>query len=353
MMQYTNNYTILKDILKNEYILVLSLLFNNFDDIIHLLKNKMPLQGEILEYLYLSQPLYYNNIHDNICTNFSYIDNMVRTLYKNIKKKDIVKFKKEVHGICELFHLEDSEFEYYYFIALAIIGLESSINKEANELYNQLDLNIRDMIDNYIEEFLNLLNKQEFQCLFYNHLEDVYESNISIDKKISVLYKNNYSFFLDNLNKDTIFQKYLLPIENKRYPLIITNQFIFCIVNNKPCVLEDNHIEGNIFDDSIRYIASYYLDDMSIRNWIPFFNFFHKYNDNITTDLLDYFYNIYQVQYPLYDNSIKTLSHSSSFIFYDSDIVNNVHYYISNFTVYSLDILESNNTNTNEEKESE
>ena len=340
-MQYTNNYTVLKDILKNEYILVLSLLFSNFDEIIHLLKTKMPLQGEILEYLYLSQPTYYNNIHDTVCTNFSYIDNVVRTLYKNLKKVNSNEFKNDVHKICDLFHLEDSEFEYYYFIALAIIGLESSINTEANELYNQLDMNIRIMVDNYINEFINILNKQEFQCLFYNHLEDVYESNISVDKKVSLLHKNNYSYFLDILNKDSLFKEYLLPIEKKRYPILITDQFIYCVINNKLNILEENHIEGDIFDNTIRYIASYYLDDMTIRNWIPFFNLFHKYRNIISSDILNYFYNVYQVQYPLYENSLNTLLHSNSFIFYDSDITNSIHYYISNFTIYSLDFMNS------------
>lgn len=334
-MDYTNNYTILKDILKNEYMLVLSLLFNNFDDIIHLLKQKMPLQGEVLEYLYLSQPLFYNSTHDNVCKHFSYIDNVARTIYKNIRKQNSKRFKNEVYNICKAFHIESNEFEYYYFIAMAIIALERTINTDANELYAQIDNDIKDVLDQYLQEFLNILNKQEFQCLFYNHLEDVYENNLSIDKKVSIIHKNNYSYFLDNLNKDSLFEKYLLPVNSQRYPIIITDSYIFNVIDNKPCILEENHINNPIFDDSIRYIASYYISDMTIRNWIPFFKYFNKYNsDNVTQEMCRSFYDNYQVQYPLYDVSMVQLMNSEPFSFFDSNI-DNIHYYIDHFTVYT------------------
>lgn len=338
-MQYTNNYSILKDILKNEYILVLSLLFNNFNDIIHLLKKKMPLDGEILEYIYLSQPLYYNSIHDEICTRFSYIDNVTRTLYKNLKREDKQLFKNNINKICNLFHLNNNEFDFYYFIAIAIIALESSISKEANDLYNQIDDNKKNVADSYLLDFFNILSKEEFQCLFYNHLEDVYESNISVDKKISFIHKNNYSYFLDRLDKKVIFQEYLPLIKNKRYPIIITDSYIYIITNSSPCILEENHIDKEIFDESIRYIASYYIDDMTIRNWIPFFNYFNKYQNPIDLKMINELYNSYSVQYPLYDSSLKLLKECESFVFFDNDISNNIHYYIDKFSLYSNELL--------------
>jgi len=266
---------------------------------------------------------------------------MARTLYKNIRKNNSKKFKNDVYNICKSFHIEVNEFEYYYFIALAIVSLESSINTEANELYAQIDNDIKTVVDDYLQQFLNILNKHEFQCLFYNHLEDVYESNISIDKKVSVIHKNNYSYFLDNLNKDSLFERYLLPIPLKRYPIIITDKFIYNVIDHKPYMLEENHIDHPLFDESIRYIASYYINDMTIRNWIPFFSYFHKYNSNISIDICESFYNDYQIQYPLYDDSILSLTKSEPFSFFDSNIVGSIHYYIDNFTVYTDDVGEA------------
>ena len=172
MIQYTNNYCILKDILKNEYQLILAMLLNNINDSIHLLKKKMPLQGEIMEYLYLSVPTYYNDTHSQICDKFRYIDNIIRILYKNNMKNLPREFNIDIKNICELFHIENNEFGYYYYIAMVIILLESFINEEAFALYSQFNENIKKSIDLFLVDLLTTLDKNEFQCLFYNHLED-------------------------------------------------------------------------------------------------------------------------------------------------------------------------------------
>ena len=195
MAKFTNDYSIIKDILKTEYTLVLSLLFNNFDDAIHLLKTKMPFQGEILEYLYLSTPTYYNSTHDKICSSFRYIDNMIRILYKNHKKKLCAQIKQDVKNTCVNFHIEDNEFDYYYFIAMVIIALESYINTDAYNLYSEFSADVKENVDSFVNDLLNSFSVEEFQCLFYNHLEDVYQTNSSEDKSVSLIYKDNYSYF--------------------------------------------------------------------------------------------------------------------------------------------------------------
>ena len=282
---------------------------------IHLLKKKMPLQGEIMEYLYLSVPTYYNDTHSQICDKFRYIDNIIRILYKNNIKNLPRELNIDIKNICELFHIENSEFGYYYYIAMVIILLESFINEEAFTLYSQFNENIKKSVDSFLVDLLTTLDKNEFQCLFYNHLEDVYQNNLSIDKKFSAIHQNNYSYFLDNINIENMFARYLKPIPNKRYPIIITDEYIYNIVDNSPCMLEDNYIDSPIFDSTIRYIASYYIQDKTIRNWIPFFSFLHKYKNEITIDIYDTFYNDYYIQYPLNDDSLIALSIANHFIF--------------------------------------
>lgn len=337
-IKYTNNYTILKDILKNEYMLILSLMFVNLTDIIQVLKNKMPLQGEILEYLYQSMPSYYSNTHDKICERYKYIDNMIRMLYKHNKKNNCKEFKRDVYTISNGFHIEDDEFDFYYFVALLVITLESSINEDAYNLYAQLDSNIQHDMDHYLQDFFNMLSKEEFQCLFYNHLEDVYETNLSIDKKVSVINKDNYSYFLDSLNIDGIVSKYLEVIENERYPIILTDQNIFIVKDDKPVLVQSNDIDAPIFDERVRFIASYYIQDNMIRNWIPFFNYFGEYSDQITINDYNAFYNDYEIKYTI---EKKKLKDSQNFYIYGTDNNNYIHYFIDKFTIYrdiSIDV---------------
>ena len=339
MIQYTNNYSILKDILKQEYQLILAMLLNNINDSIHLLKKKMPLQGEILEYLYLSVPTYYNDTHGQICDKFRYVDNIIRILYKNNMKNLPREFNIDVKRICDVFHIENNEFQYYYYVAMIIILLENSSNEDAFTLYSQFNEDIKKNLESFLLDLLSMLDKNEFQCLFYNHLEDVYQNNLSIDKKFSLIHENNYSYFLDNVNINNIFAQYLKPIPNKRYPIIITDKYIYNIVDDMPCMLEVNYINTNIFDDrTIRYIASYYMQDRTIRNWIPFFSFFHKYKSDITADIYDAFYNDYCIQYPLNDDSLIGLTNSEPFYYYDESL-NNIHYYIDIFSIYSTKIF--------------
>ena len=96
-VKYTNAYTILRDILKNEYTLILSIMVVNIMDIVHVLKSdsKHPLYGEVLEYLYLSMPRYYTSTHDKICEKFKYVDNVIRTLYNIIVSDGYNQFAKE------------------------------------------------------------------------------------------------------------------------------------------------------------------------------------------------------------------------------------------------------------------
>lgn len=329
-IKFTNNYTILKDILKIEYTFILSLLFNNFDDIIHLLKEKKPFYGEVLEYLYLSMPTFYNSTHDKICQQFRYIDSILRILYKNNKKNICAEFKEDVKNICNDFHIVESEFEYYYYIALLIISLENNINSDAYNLYAQFNDNIRDNIYDFENQLFNMLSINEYQCLFYNHLEDVYANNLSEDGKISVIHKDNYSYFLDNNSAKYYLTPYLKKVDNKRYPLIITNEYIYNIVNDKPNILSANNINSDIFNDNVRYIASYYTNDNSIRNWIPFFSYFHTYN-NLQNDICYPLYNEYYVHHKIDNDNIHD---SQDILYFDSDIENNIHYYVNKFTVY-------------------
>lgn len=338
MIQYTNNYCILKDILKNEYTLILSMLLNNINDSIHFLKQKMPLQGEILEYLYLSAPTYYNDTHSKICEHYRYVDNIIRILYKNNTKNLSSDFHNDVKNICELFNVEPNEFGYYYYIAMIIILLESSINEDAFTLYSQFDDKIKHNLHSFLIDLLSMLSKTEFQCLFYNHLEDVYRNNLSIDKKFSVIHNNNYSYFLDNINIENAFAEYLKPIPGKRYPIILTDEYIYNVVDDMPCMLEPNYIKSKIFHPTIKYIASYYIQDRTIRNWTPFFSYFYKYKGNLTEKIYDPLYNDYCIQYPLNDDSIIALSNSEPFYFYDESL-NNIHYYIDVFSIYSAKIF--------------
>lgn len=330
--KFTNDFTIMKDIIKTEYTFILALLFTNFDEIIHLLKEKQPLHGEILEYLYLSFPTYYSAKHDKICQTYTYIDSVIRVLYKRHQKRLCPKFKQCIKEICANFHIEENELEYYYFVALLIIYLESSINVDAYNLYTQIDESIIEHVAIFLEDLMRTFNKTEFQCLFYNHLEDVYENNQSMDKKVSCIHKDNYSYFLDNLSNIILFGSCLPVISGKRYPIIITDEFIYNVIDNKPQMLQANNIKLPIFEESIRYVACYYPLDHTIRNWIPFFDFYKKY-PKFDLNLLSALYNEYEVPYQIID--IDLLRQSQNFAIYDSDI-RNIHYYISNFTVYAL-----------------
>ena len=335
-VKYTNNYTILKDILKNEYQLILNLMFVNLTDIIQVLKNKMPLQGEVLEYLYQSMPSYYSNTHDKVCERYKYIDNIIRMLYKQHKMNNCKEFKRDVYIISNNFHIEDNEFDYYYFVALLIITLESSINEDAYNLYAQLDNNIQVDMDHYLQDFFSMLSKEEFQCLFYNHLEDVYETNLSIDNKVSVMNRNNYSFFLDSLNLDGALSNYLEVIENKRYPIIITDQNIFNIKEDKPILIQSNNIDAPIFDERVRFIASYYMQENKLKNWIPFFSYFGEYKDQVTIDDYNSFYNEYEIDYTIDKDKLEG---SQNFYIYRTNDNNYIHYFIDKFSVYSNDIF--------------
>lgn len=326
--KYTNDYIIIKDILKTEYTFILSLLFNNFDEIIHLLKSRKPFFGEVLEYLYLSMPAYYNSKYERICQQYRYIDSLLRILYKNNKKSICAQFKQDVKDICKDFHIEESEFEYYYYIALLIIAIESNINIDAYNLYTQFEDNLREHVDSFQLQFFNMLNVNEFQALFYNHLEDVYNNNSSTDSKVSVIYSDNYSYFLDNNYAKISY--YLQGVPYKRYPIIISDKYIYNVIDSKPCILTGNIIDTPIINETVRYVASYYIEDNTIRNFIPFFNYFTKYN-NLKNDICLPLYNEYVAEVNI-DNEM--LYNSQDFMIYNGDKIDDIHYYIDRFTIY-------------------
>lgn len=324
--KFTNDYTILKDILKAEYTFVLSLLFSNFDDIIHLLKEKQPFYGEILEYLYMSLPTYYNKTHDTICQTYRYVDDVVRILFKNYRKKLPVKFKVDVRNICEQFHIEESEFEYYYFAALFILSLESGINEDAFNLYSQLDNSIVDVVDHFTDTFMKTLSTTEFQCLFYNHLEDVYHTNRSDDKMVSVLYKDNYSFFIDT-HMPLKMMKFE-SIENNHFPVVITKNNVYNIINNIPHKMCDNKFKETIFGDNVIYVVTYFIEQKVLKNFVPIFYYFGKF-DNLTNEICAPLYEEFEIKCDLKETN------GESFSIIDDDY-HNLHYYIDQFTVYQL-----------------
>ena len=329
--KFTNNYSILKDILKIEYTFILTILFNNFDEIIHLLKERKPFYGEVLEHLYLSMPSYYNSKHDKICQQYRYVDSILRILYKNNRKSICARFKQDVKEICKDFHMEENEFEYYYFIALLIITIENNINIDAYNLYMQFDEELKDNINKFAKELFKTLSTIEFQCLFYNHLEDVYSTNLSEDNKVSVIYKDNYSYFLDNSFIENHIDYYLQGVPQKRAPIIITDQYIYNVIDNKPYILTENTIDNtSIFNETVRYVASYYFEDHTIRNFIPFFNYFQHYN-NLNNDICLPFYNDYNIKFPIERNELIL---SEDFMIFNNSNINDVHYYIDKFTVY-------------------
>lgn len=343
--KYTNNYTILKDILKNEYTFILTLLFNNFDDIIHLLKEKRPFYGEVLEYLYLSMPTYYNSTHDNICQQYRYIDDVLRILYKNHKKYICAEFKNDIKNICNDFHIEESEFSYYYYIALAIIILESPINEDAFNLYSQLNDEIANNITYFLHDFLNILTKKEFQCLFYNHLEDVYHTNRSINEELSLIYSDNYSYFLDNFNlKSMFFTMDSIPYQYS--PIIITNKGIYNVTNDNkinyicnPSSIEDMNL--NILNSNINYVAQYNLINNTISNWIPFFNYFYNKYNNLSNELCIPLFDDYIINAKELNQYNNLLLNSNSFSIFNERI-SDIHYWINQFTIYNLDFKEEN-----------
>lgn len=338
--KYTNDYTILKDIIKNEYQFVLTLLFTNFTEIIHLLKEKIPFCGEVLEYVYLSVPTYYNTKHDYVCKKYRYIDSVIRVVYKNRKDIHCAAFYNTVRSICTDLHIDANDFSYYYFISLVIVYLECNINVDAYNLYTQFDKDIINDIQGYLNDLLNLLDINEFEALFYNHLEDVYRSNSSIDTKVSVLHKDNYSFFLDNFDKSRFFGMYF-PIDDMyRYPLIITDEFIYCVVDCKPKMLQANTIDAPIFHEDVRYIASYYPCLNRIKHWIPFFNGLNEtFNINkVNVQLFEDLYENYSVEYKITDTA--TLTDSSNFYIFNKDL-DKIHYYTDMFTVYDASALEN------------
>ena len=174
---------------------------------------------------------------------------MIRVVFKNRRDLNCAKFHQTVKEICKDFHIEPNEFDYYYFIALVIVYLESFINIDAYNLYTQFDDEIVADIIAFLNDFIGILDCNEFQGLFYNHLEDVYNSNVSIDGKISVIYKDNYSFFLDSINRSLFFDWYLPLNEDYRYPIIITDEFIYNVIDHKPHMLQNNTIKNPILRD--------------------------------------------------------------------------------------------------------
>lgn len=338
--KFTNDYTILKDIIKNEYQFVLTLLFTNFTEIIHLLKEKMPFCGEVLEYVYLSVPTYYNNKHDHVCKKYRYIDSVIRVVYKNRKDVHCATFYNNVKSICKDLHIDANDFSYYYFISLVIVYLECNINIDAYNLYTQFDQDIIQDIQGYINDLLSLLDINEFGALFYNHIEDVYRSNSSIDNKVSLIHKDNYSFFLDNFDKSRFFEMYF-PIDNMyRYPIIITDEFIYCIIDRKPVMLQANTINTPIFREDVRYVASYYPYLNRIKHWIPFFN---GINDTVNINkidalLLEDLYKEYSIEYEI--NNTSTLFNSNNFYIFNKNL-DKVHCYTDMFTVYDVSAIKS------------
>lgn len=341
--KFTNDYTILKDIIKVEYSFVLSLLFTNFAEIIHLMKEKMPLDGEVLEYVYSSVPSYYNSKHDSICHKYRYVDSVIRIIYKNRKDHLCATFHRNVKNICKDFHIEVNELSYYYFIALVIVYLESSINIDAYNLYTQLSDDVIKDIQSYLNDLLDILDINEFYGLFYNHLEDVYHSNVSIDEKVSLIHKDNYSFFLDNFDKSRFFELYMPINDMYRYPIIITDEFIYCCTKDKKLyMLQSNTIEAPIFTENVKYVASYYPCLNTIKHWIPFFNLLHPINDKaLDASLLDDLYNQYSVHYKIDD--VDTLTYqTSNFYIFNGDLTK-AHYYVDVFTVFDESALQSRN----------
>lgn len=314
--------------LKVEYQYVLSLLFNNFDDIIHLLKEKEPFYGEILEHLYMSIPLTCDKTHERVMRNFTYMDDILRMLFKE-KHKDIPrKFRRDVKSLCEKFHIAENEFEYYYFIALAIVSMESSINEDAYNVYSQLDSEIAEMSDGFVRSFLGTITVPEFQCLFYNHLEDIEKINTSEDGRISSINNLNCSPFLEN---NFFHPAMRFPVQGGvSVPIVISRDKIYNIVQGKPRIIGNNNIEYNIFGDSVIYAAHFFPVEKKIRFLVPIFSYFGKYT-NLTNRICDSLFNS-EITWE-YDN--PEIWNSQSFAILDSN-PKNLHYFVQQMTVYQI-----------------
>lgn len=341
-MLYTNSYTTLKDILKSEYTFILSLLFGNFEEIIHLLKEKKPFYGEVLEYLYLSAPLYYSKTFDDICNRYRYVDNLLRVLFKDCSKKFSYKIRNDVSNICEDFHIEVHEFDYYYVVALMIITLERTISEDAYNLYAQFDNDIKNDIDKFLSLFLNTLNAEEFQALFYNHLEDVYLNNSTVDQSFSVLNINNYSYFLDNIENTNFFNLIEKDEKNGLAPIVISRGIVYNIIgdgtpNQLSIDLSSNQFFNNENSNFI-IVGLYDANNNSIlvKHYVT--HLFDIEVNNIEDVIFNITNNLIINDINLNDELKKQiLSNSKSFYMYTSNDI--ISYYIKRFTVFTTDVI--------------
>ena len=202
-------------------------------------------------------------------------------------------------------------------------------------IYAQLDSQIQIDLDKYLQMFFSMLGREEFQCLFFNHLEDVYQNNISADKRVSVLHRDNYSFFLDNLNLESFLSVYQEPIENECYPIILAEDNVYIVKNNRPIVLGPNILkeEVDMFNKDIRYIASYYPKEECTKHWIPFFNYFkeceHPFNEQDNEKL----YADFIVTKKLGEAS--DFEGCQAFMAFQCDDHTTIHHFIDRFTVFT------------------
>ena len=122
---------------------------------------------------------------------------------------------------------------------------------------------------------------------------------------------------------------------NERYPIIITKDSIYNVIDHHINKLGVNNIQSNIFDENLRYIASYYPKEKSIKNFIPIFSYFHEFHSKINPEIYSAFYDNYSINYNIENDSF--LQKSESFEIYDPNIIDNIHYYITYFTIYQFD----------------
>lgn len=164
--------TLLKTIFKNNYSFILSLLVSNIDKIIIILKSKMPIYGEVLEYLYYSLPDNYDDRSIEVLYEYEYVDNIVRTLFKKISPIDKKRtYINDVNEISDMFHISSVEFEFYYFVALLIIAIESDCNLNAFSLYMQLSEPTRNFTNIQKEKLFESLTQEEINVLIYNQID--------------------------------------------------------------------------------------------------------------------------------------------------------------------------------------
>lgn len=115
--------------MSNQYRFTISLLLNDLYGAISITKENFPKSGKLLEFMYVSRG--FPDIDDFKMDSNSelakVIDCAANSIYSNSIKcrKSLI---SDCRQVANLFHLGDSEFEYYYFIACVCYVLEKKYN---------------------------------------------------------------------------------------------------------------------------------------------------------------------------------------------------------------------------------